>query len=528
VNPAALAAAAATRTIPQALRSSVARRGRQVALAHPGGELTFEEVGRESSRLANALAGLGVGRGSAVGVLAENRVEYGLLLYACAKLGAMAATLNWRLSADELRDAIQVARPRVIVVSERHRELLAAARTGFDGPVVLLDGRPELGAELDLRSLLVEASSADPDVRVEPEDVVSLVYTSGTTGRPKAAMISQRAIVARATVMAADMGLHAEEAFVAWAPMFHMVSSDYLLIMGIVGGRCVIVPGFEPDRLVAVLHREPVAWLTLMPGALEPVLDEVTATGRRPLRLRLVGSMADLVPPELIAETTAVLNAPYFNSFGSTEAGTLPSSNTTIPIGVVPDRLSKRQSAFCDVRLVDESGQDVAPGEPGEMLLRAPTMFSGYLGDPAGTREAFASGWYHSGDVMRRNRDGTLDFLDRRRYLIKSGGENIYPAELERVLRSHGAVREAVVVRGRDPRWGEVPWACVAVREPAPSAEELIAYCGERLARYKRPRHVVFMEPDAFPRSETGKVLRQELERRLFGEAAGRDATWRS
>jgi acyl-CoA synthetase (AMP-forming)/AMP-acid ligase II len=514
MNP--LAAAAARRTIPQALSSSVLRRGGAVALIHPGGEMSFEQVDRESNRLANALASLGVERGGAVGILAENRIEYGLLLYACAKLGAMAASLNWRLSGDELRDAIRLATPRVMVVSARHRELYASSRSGFDGPVLLLDGKPELPGELAYATCVDAAADRDPGVEVAPEDIVSLVYTSGTTGRPKAAMISQRAILARAMVMAADMGLHSEEAFVAWAPMFHMVSSDYLMIMGILGGRCVIVPGFDPERIVDVLHREPVAWLTLMPGTLEPVVEEVRESGRRPLKLRLVGAMADLVPAELIAETTTTLGAPYFNSFGSTEAGTLPSSNTTIPIGVVPDGLSKRQSAFCDVRLVDGSGAEVGVGKPGEMLIRAPTMFSGYLRNRSATREVFAGGWYRSGDVMRRNPDGTLDFLDRSRYMIKSGGENIYPAELERVLRSHPAVLEAVVVRGRDPKWGEVPWACVAVREPAPGEAEVIAFCAERLGRYKRPRRVVFMSPDGFPRSETGKVLRRELEGRLF------------
>jgi fatty-acyl-CoA synthase len=320
--------------------------------------------------------------------------------------------------------------------------------------------------------------------------------------------------------MAADMGLHEEEAFIAWAPMFHMVSSDYLMIMGIIGGKCVIVPGFDPEMLVDILHREPVGWLTLMPGAIEPVIELVRQSGRTPKRLRLVGSMADLMPADLIAEATTVLQSPYFNSFGSTEAGTLPSSNSTIPIGVRPTRLSKRQSAFCDVRLVAAGGQEAAVGEPGEMLLRAPTMFSGYLADPRATAKVFAGGWYHSGDVMVRNSDATLDFLDRSRYMIKSGGESIYPAELERVLRTHPAVTEAVVIKVRDDQWGEVPWACVAVRDGGVGSDELIAYTAERLARYKRPRRIVFLRLDEFPRSETGKVIRQELERRLDPPAA--------
>jgi fatty-acyl-CoA synthase len=484
--------------------------------------MTFEQVDRESNRLANALASLGVRRHDAVGVVSENRIEYGLLLYACAKLGAMAATLNWRSSADELAAAIVVAGPKVVLVSGRYRELFNAARAGIDEihRVVLLDGAPAANDEVEYTTLLMSANDGDPSVEVDPEDVVSLVYTSGTTGRPKAAAISQRAIVARAMVMAADMGLHAEESFIAWAPLFHMVSSDYLMIMGILGGKCFIAPGFDPELLVDVMHREPVAWLTLMPGTIEPVLDEVRRTGHRPLNLRLVGSMADLLPADLIAETTSVLQAPYFNSFGSTEAGTLPSSGTRIPIGVRPDRLSKRQSAFCDVRLVGEGDVDVVQGEPGEMLIRAPTMFTGYVHDPVATAEAFAGGWYHTGDVMRRNPDGTLDFLDRSRYMIKSGGENIYPAELERVLRTHPAVLEAVVIKARDDRWGEVPWACVAVRDSAVTGEELIAYTGERLARYKRPRRVVFVRLDEFPRSETGKVIRQELELRVGAQKA--------
>jgi acyl-CoA synthetase (AMP-forming)/AMP-acid ligase II len=484
--------------------------------------MTFEQVDRDSNRLANALAGLGVRRHDAVGVLAENRVEYGLLLYACAKLGAMAATLNWRLAAEELNAALRLAAPRVVLVSRRHRPLFESARPGLDfiEHVVLLDDAPAAAGEVGWEAVLAIAGDGDPDVVVDPEDIVSLVYTSGTTGRPKAAMISQRAILARATVMAADMGLHEEEAFIAWAPMFHMVSSDYLMIMGVLGGKCVIVPGFDAELLVDVLHREPVGWLTLMPGAIEAVIERVRQTGKRPLRLRLVGSMADLMPADLILETTTLLQAPYFNSFGSTEAGTLPSSGTTIPIGVRPTRLSKRQSAFCDVRLVGEDGREVPIGEPGEMLLRAPTMFSGYLRNPRATAEVFAGGWYHSGDVMVRNPDATLDFLDRSRYMIKSGGENIYPAELERVLRAHPAVLEAVVIKAPDDHWGEVPWACVALRHYGVTDEELIAYMGERLARYKRPQRVLFLRPDEFPRSETGKVIRQELERRLTAPAS--------
>lgn len=180
--------------------------------------------------------------------------------------------------------------------------------------------------------------------------------------------------------------------------------------------------------------------------------------------------------------------------------------------GVAPENLAKNQSSLCRVRLVDEAGQDVAPGEPGELLLRSPTLFSGYWGMPEATAEAFAGGWFHTGDVFTRQPDGTLQFVDRRKYLIKSGGENIYPAEIEQLLLASPRIADAAVVRKRDAKWGEVPVAFVAVRDETLSAEEVVALCRGRIANYKLPREVRFIRNEDMPRSTTGKIVRSELE----------------
>jgi fatty-acyl-CoA synthase len=209
------------------------------------------------------------------------------------------------------------------------------------------------------------------------------------------------------------------------------------------------------------------------------------------------------------------MNAPFANTFGSTETGPAPASKGVIQIGVTPDRLSKVQSSLCELRLVDENDNDVMDGEPGEALVRAPSLFSGYWQAPEVNADVFRGGWYHMGDVFRRNRDGTLDFVDRRKYLIKSGGENIYPAEIEGVLLASGRVANAVVVRRADVRWGEVPVVFVVRRDVHLTAADVVAICRNQIASYKVPKDVIFIGDDELPRNDSGKIKRHELENRL-------------
>jgi len=232
------------------------------------------------------------------------------------------------------------------------------------------------------------------------------------------------------------------------------------------------------------------------------------------------------VPRHQIAEITTLLNAPFLNSFGSTETGSPPASKGVIPIGAFAESLSKSQNSFCQIRLVDEDDCDVTDGEPGELAFRGPTLFSGYWRAPEANAKDFRGGYFHMGDVFVRNRDGTLDFGDRRKCLIKSGGENIYPPEIENVLRASPRIGEAVVVRKPDPKWGETPVAFVVRLDPSLTAEEVIASCRGKIASYKVPKDVRFVEDAALPRSTTGKIKRHELEEKLRddGNAAGKVA----
>jgi acyl-CoA synthetase (AMP-forming)/AMP-acid ligase II len=225
--------------------------------------------------------------------------------------------------------------------------------------------------------------------------------------------------------------------------------------------------------------------------------------------------MADLVPPEDIQRITTLLGAPYANTFGATETGCPPCSSSLIPVGVAPDNLSKEQSSYCEVRLVDPQDNDVADGQPGELCMRGPTNFSGYWRAPETNEEDFRGGWFHMGDVFVRNPDGTLDFVDRVKYLIKSGGENIYPAEIERVIMADPRIADVAVVRRADSKWGEVPVAFVALREGEMKSDLLYATCREHLAGYKQPKDIIYIDIEDFPRSASGKIQRHELEKKL-------------
>jgi fatty-acyl-CoA synthase len=249
-----------------------------------------------------------------------------------------------------------------------------------------------------------------------------------------------------------------------------------------------------------------------------PFAAELRARGVRAKGVKVCGVMADLVPPSEIADITMLLGAPYANTFGATETGCPPCSSSLLPIGEEPAKLSKKQSPYCEVRLVDPDDHDVPLGSPGELCMRGPTLFSGYWRAEETNAHDFRNGWFHMGDVFVRNADGSLDFVDRVKYLIKSGGENVYPAEIERVLLSDPRVADAAVVRRRDPKWGEVPVAFVArrdQRDESLDAAALLALCRAQLAGYKQPKEIRFIAFDAVPRSASGKVQRHELEKLL-------------
>jgi len=467
---------------------------------------TYADLDRRAGKLASVLAASGVARGSRVAILSENRTEYLEVFLAAARLGAVVACQSWRLAPPELAQCLDLVEPQAVVVSPRFAAVLGGLGRPGGAPLVL-------GPDYEGALARVEARPLADDL--DPEDPLLILYTSGTTGLPKGAVLSHRAEIARNLVLRAEFGIASDDAFVAWSPLYHMGAAEWSLGTLMAGGKVIVVDGFDRQRLAEIVGSERLGWLLLMPGMVGAFAAELKRRGTVARGVKVCGVMADLVPRAEIAEITTLLGAPYANTFGATETGCPPCSSSLIPVGVAPARLSKEQSPFCEVRLVDERDEDVPDGSPGELCMRGPTLFSGYWRAPETNEQDFRGGWFHMGDVFVRNPDGSLDFVDRVKYLIKTGGENVYPAEIERVLLQEPRVVDAAVVRRADARWGEVPVAFVARRDESLTADDLRARCRASLAGYKQPKDIVFISSEAFPRSASGKIQRHELERRL-------------
>ena len=514
-SPEAFVAAASRSTLDGVFRSTARTWPGRVAIEEGDRALTYRDLDRLVDGISGWLAANGVGRGDRVAILSENSTHYVAVMLACARTGCILACQNWRLTARELRHCISLVEPRMMLVSDRFATLLDEVEGGgSDGAAT----RHRLDAALAARWAEETGPPAPPAAGGErdPEEILLILYTSGTTGLPKGAAISHRAELVRNLAWHLSFGILPGDTMVAWMPLYHMGGADQVLGTLLGGGKVIVMDAFDAPRIARIVTREPLGWLITMPGTTDRMIAALKAESSPPVRVRAVGVMPDLVPRAEIAELTRLLDAPYPNTFGSTETGSPPCSGSCLPPGVVPERLSKRLSPLCELRLVDADGNDVPDGTPGEATVRGPTLFSGYWRADETNARDFRGGWFHMGDLLVRHEDGTFDFVDRAKYMIKSGGENIYPAEIEQVLLADPRVAEAAVVRRTDPRWGEVPIAFVARRDGAPVEEaDLHRRCRTELAGYKQPKAVRFIEFDDFPRSASGKVQRHELESRL-------------
>ena len=485
-------------------KETAKRCGAKTARIEGDRKLSYAELDRRVNRLANFLVKNGVSHGERVAILSRNCIPFVEIELASAKIGAITVNLNWRSSQEELFHCLGLTLPKFIFRTVE-----------FDIQSWGLDINTNLIIGPDYEAAIAEAMDDDPVVSVKPEDGMVIIFTSGTTGLPKGALISHRAMMARTLVYATETGAPKDDTFVAWSPLFHMGANDFTLATLIRGGQVVILDGYDAEQLIDVIETYPVHYLTVIPGMIEDFINQLKRLNAKPKPIGLIGAMADLVPKPMLREITTLLNAPYFNTFGSTETGNPPASANFVAIGDAPEVLSKKQNDFCEIRLVDPNDNDVPVGEPGELAIRGPTLFSGYWGNDEANKEAFRNGWFHMGDVFRCTPEGLLDFVDRVKYLIKSGGENIYPAEIEKCIMDDVRIIDVAVVRKSDKRWGEVPVVFAARNDESLKEDDVMTMCRGRIANYKLPKEIHFIGLEEIPRSTSGKIQRHILEDRL-------------
>ncbi len=477
----------------------------RVAVVGPDRRLTYRELDERSTRLANALTQSEILGGDRIAVLSSPRPEFIELYMAAAKVGVTVVALNTRLHPQELAYCIGLGSPRLLFAAADQRPAVGAVGDALvEIDDVLYFGDEDRGYEEFLTTGGVQEPQADP----APEAIHNVLFTSGTTGRPKGAMISQRAAAVRAYRTAHWFDLGPEDGFVGWLPLFHCGGDEPLYATLLSGGKVATFDRPDPEAMFAAIEHERLTWTLLLPGVITNFLHHPRRADYDLSSLRFAIGYANMMPQVVKAFTAAV--AEFWDAFGQTESSFL------VAYGHVgrheAPTFRKQPTPLLDIRIVDEAMRELPPGSPGECVVRGPSVMSGYLGDPEATAEALRGGWLHTGDVLVRHDDGTLAYVDRKKYLIKTGGENVYPAEVEAALTAHPAVQEVCVVGVPDDYWGETIKAFVVVGAGASvEAAELVQWCRGRLSGYKRPRYVQFVPAAEIPRSTTGKVLRHEL-----------------
>lgn len=484
----------------------------RTALVSPERTVTYGELDQVSNRLANALARLGLRRGDPIAVLSENRVEYVELYVAAAKLGVMVVALNTRLHPDELSYCINDARVRLLFVSRNFVHVTGIFRAGVAVETFICFDEGAGEGFADYGQLIARAPQTEPPDVAQAEDILAVVYTSGTTGRPKGAMLSQSTTATRAYNIVAWLHLTEEDGFVGWPPLYHIGSYEHLFAVLLVGGQFGALPKADPELMYRMLARHRMTYTLLLPGVMTDFMRFPRRSEYDISSFRLAAGYANMVSAQVHKEFAQTFAVPYHDIFGQTETSYVAVG----PIDAAHKRWeNKVPMPYMEVRLVDDDLNEVALDQPGEFVVRGPNVCSGYLNNPEATSELFRGGWLHTGDILTRHADGTFTFADRKKYLIKSGSENIYPAEVEQAIALHPAVQEVCVIGLPDERWGETVKAFIVLRPgQSMTKEEVVQWCRSKIASYKKPRYVEFLREEELPRSVTGKIMREPLGQR--------------
>jgi acyl-CoA synthetase (AMP-forming)/AMP-acid ligase II len=472
--------------------------------------VTYGDMANRAAALATGLHGQGVGAGAVVGLLSYNCTEFLETMFAANYLGAIVMPINWRLAAPEVRYILEHSEAAALVCYESLVDLANEATKGMEATLLrACISRPGPEGWTSLADLRTE-----PHVRragAAADDVHRLMYTSGTTGRPKGVMITHANLAWKNLAHVIEFGVTSADVGLACGPMYHVGALDLTTTTLIAAGATTIIHrAFEASDVVDEIERSRVTTVWLAPAMVNAIMGLPAIEHRDLSSVRLVIGGGEKMPIPLIERLRRAFPSAWFaDAYGLTETVSgdtfLDKESTVTKLGSVG-----RPCLYLEVDVWDQDGTALPPGERGEVVLRGPKVFKGYWRDAYATDAAFAGGWFHTGDIGIRDEDGYLYIVDRLKDMILSGGENVAGSEVERVLYEHGAVLEAAVVGRPDDRWGEVPIAFVVLRPNATAtSDELIEHCRGQLARFKVPKEVRFL--DALPRNPSGKVLKRDL-----------------
>ncbi len=476
----------------------------QPAFEFAGSTLSHRELLDKAERYAGGLAARGVGPGDRVAVLSDGREEMILFLAACARIGAILAPVNWRLSVDEVGRILSNCQPKIVVAEPQYRHLVDAGREVTELPTDD-GGRRDFAADW--------LAGPPPGI---PDDLADrpllIIYTAATDGEPRGATLSQANLVAGSIQMGLAITLGPQDAFLGALPYFHVMAIALSLAVNFAGGRTVVRPRFDAAEAAALIDTAGISMIGTFPPMLGALLDERDRQGLSFSSLRTCMGLDQA--PTIERFEAACPGATFWSIYGQTEV----SGNVTYGRWLDRPGAAGQAGPLSAVAVVDDTDLPLPVGGVGEIVVRGPTVFQGYWGRDAENAVVLRNSWHHTGDLGRFDADGWLWYQGRapHKELIKPGGENVYPAEVEQALREHPSVGRAVVIGVPDEHWGEAVLAvCEASAGHAIDAAVLRDFVGSRLARYKRPKHVLVV--DSLPLTAAGAPDRVAV-RQMFGK----------
>ena len=484
-----------------------------------GERLTFAELNARCNRIANAFAAAGTRKGERVGLLLMNGSAFLEAYFALAKIGAVVVPLNWRLVADELEFILKDSGTTRLVFDDAFVDTVAAlhargARTDVRHWLQVTDGETAHFAA-SYRAFRDAAPATEPAIGAGDDDMLYIMYTSGTTGLPKGVVHTHNTSIWGCLTIAATTYYREDDRFLSPLPMFHVGALTPLTVCVYRGVTSVVMRSFDPLRAWQLVEQERVTIGLAVPAMLNFMLQVPNHARFDIARWRWCMCGAAPVPESLI-EACAGLGVEVHQVYGLTETC---GPATLIDADNALKRIGSAGKAFfhTDVRIVRPDGGECAPDEPGEVLVAGPHIMREYWHRPEASAETIVDGWLHTGDVARKDADGFVYIEDRIKDMIISGGENVYPAEVEKVLEAHPGITEAGVIGQPSAKWGESPFAVVVRGDPGLNQAAVLDFCRDKLARYKQPTGVAFV--DAVPRNPSGKILKRLLRERFPGPA---------
>uniref|UniRef100_A0A7C4MKG7 Long-chain fatty acid--CoA ligase n=1 Tax=Desulfatirhabdium butyrativorans TaxID=340467 RepID=A0A7C4MKG7_9BACT len=502
----------------QNLKVNAKKFPRVTALKDSSRSFTYPEVNRRVNRLANGLTAMGLQKGDRVAVFLENSIEIIECYLATAKTGIVIVPINFRLVGKETAYILENSEASAIVVHDEFTPIIDGIRSSLHRIAsnrFIVVGKDTPGYR-NYEAVLADGTEDEPQHAVLPSDTWILIYTSGTTGKPKGVLRSHESHVAFYLINAIDFGFSPKDICMNVMPLCHINSTYFTFTFLYIGGSVYVHPArsFRPEEILKIIEREKITFISLIPTHYNLILNvpEEKQTYDVSSIRKLLCSSAPVRKQVKMDIMKFFPGVELYEGYGSTEAG-------IVTVLKPEDQMRKLGSIGYEslgtdfIKLLDENGNEVGTGEVGELYSRGPMLFDGYYKLPEKTKSAFRGEWFSAGDMARRDEDGFYEIVDRKDNMIITGGEHVYPSEVEEVIGGHPNVFDVAVISLPDEKWGEKVVA-VVIPKGELTEKDILDWCKERLAGYKRPKQVIFIEPDDMPRTGTGKILHRVLRER--------------